>query len=506
MEDVKYLQRKEGRSNSLVRSAKEAFLNKKLNNWFGFLLVGCIAITFGYLTAKELTLGLGLLGAVFGLLIVTTCVLFIEAGLYIILLYGFFAYFFSRLFFHDQFPIGVATDILVGATFLGVFIKNHRLKKNTLEFFHSRPTLFLFIIFVYLCVQLFNPSGGHSFEGWFQVIRKVLDAIVILFIAYNVFSDLRKITRFIKVLFVCAAVAGAYACFQQWHGLFHFEENWVKDDSVRFGLVFIHGNYRKFSFLPDPTSLGIIMAGCVLLFLVIGMNEKRTLRKILLWGGCLVMLMGMVYSGTRTANAMVVGGAGMYTLLTFHKTTTKFFAFLGFMAFLFLMYVPIYTNPTLIRFRTSFRGNKDDSYKIREVNRASIQPYIYGHPFGGGLGTTGGNGLKYNPNHQLAGFPPDSGYLNKALETGWVGLGLSCFLYFFTLSYTIRGYFRARSSQIKTLFAAFSAFLFAFYLGELVQEAVGQFTNMVVYYPVVAIIVRLRYLIQNDTKADQVTP
>jgi hypothetical protein len=498
MESAKYIRSKAKASHPVLYALQDALLNKKLNSWLGYFLIGGLAGIIGFLSAKGLVLGFGILGAILGIAIVIICLLSPEWGLYINLVYAFFAYYFSRLLFNDEFPVGVATDILVGVTFLGLFIRNQDLRKYTGQFFSRKPTLFLFIIFIYLCVELFNPLG-HSFEGWFQIIRKVLDSIVILFIAYNVFTDLRKIYRFLKVLFICALIAGFYGCIQQWHGLFPFEEAWVKSDEVRFGLIFINGDYRKFSIMSDPTAFGIIMAGCALLFIIIGINEKKALRKYVLLSGCLIMLMGMAYSGTRTANAMMIGGTAMFVLLTIKKKATRLFALFATCTFLFLMYAPIYSNVTLIRFRSSFMGSKDESYKVREDNRAAIQPYIRQHPFGGGLSTTGNNGKKYNPNHALAGFPPDSGYLNKALETGWVGLAMSCILYFVTLLYAVQGFFRAHNSRIKIFFAACAAFLFAFYLGELVQEAVGQFSNMIVYYPIVAIVVRLRNLEREKT-------
>ena len=100
-------------------------------------------------------------------------------------------------------------------------------------------------------------------------------------------------------------------------------------------------------------------------------------------------------------------------------------------------------------------------------------------------------GQKYNPGHELAGFPTDSSYLNKSLETGWVGMILTCILYFLTLQYAVKGYFRAGDHYAKTLFAAFAAFFFSYYVGEIAQEAVGQFSNMVIYFPVLAMLVRI---------------
>jgi putative inorganic carbon (hco3(-)) transporter len=499
MADVKHYRHKIKTGNAFFTYLHQVFLAQKLNNWLGYFLIAAIAIAFGILTAKEFVLGLGLLGVVLGVFTLLACLLNTELGLYINMVYIFFAYHISRLFFNDQVPIGVISDILIATTFLGLFIKNPELGKKAGHFVRSRPVLFLLIVFIYLCLELLNPMA-HSVEGWFSTIRKVLGSVLVTFIAYNVFKDYKKIWRFIKVLFVCAVLTGLYGCIQQWHGLFSFEELWVKSNKIRYSLIYVDWNYRKFSILSDPTAFGLIMAGCALFFLIIGISERRVLSKCLLFVGCIFMLLGMAYSGTRTAIAMLVAGAGVFVLLTIHKKASRFFAIFAILTLLFLMYVPIYDNPTLIRFRTSFSASEDESYKVRERNRAAIQPFIYSHPFGGGLGTTGGNGLKYDPGHQLAGFPPDSGYLNKALETGWIGLALNCLLYFITMQYAVRGYFNAKSNRIKMLFAASAAFLFSFYLAEMVQEAVGLVTNIIVYNAVVALVIRLREISTKEKK------
>jgi hypothetical protein len=159
------------------------------------------------------------------------------------------------------------------------------------------------------------------------------------------------------------------------------------------------------------------------------------------------------------------------------------------LVFLFLLYGP-YVNSTIIRFRSSFIGSEDASYKVRDINRAMIQPYIRSHPFGGGLGTSGASGLRFNRGHELAGFPSDSGYLRKAVETGWIGLFLICLLYFFVLKAGIRAYFASKDPKLKVLYAACTAAIFSFYIAEFGQEAIGQITDIVIYYPMIAIILR----------------
>lgn len=471
----------------------KVFLNEKLNNWVGYLLLVFIAVGFGYLVATDFKIGVGILGGVIGLSAIILCITNPEIGLYMNLAYVFMASFLGRLLFNGNFPFGVVTDILVVSTFFGLLIGKYNLKKTTGIFLSRKPVLFFVVILIYLCFQIANPAA-HSFQGWIHIIRKVLESILLLFIAYNVFTDHQKIWRFLKVLFGFAVLAGFYGCIQQWHGLFPFEINWVHSDPIRLELIYIWGIYRKFSFFSGPTEFGIIMGACSLLFMILGINQKKPLNKYILIIGSIIMMMGMSYSGTRTANAMLVGGIGLFVLLTINKRSTKIFAFFALMAFLFIMYAPIYSSAAILRFRTSFSGSEDASYNVRERNRAAIQPYIYKHPFGGGLSTTGEMGKKYNPGHALAGFPTDSSYLNKALETGWIGFGLTLVLYFVTLQYAIQGFFMARSNQVKMMFAAIAAFAFSFYIGEIAQEAIGLFVNMVVYFPVVAILIRLKEL------------
>ena len=57
----------------------------------------------------------------------------------------------------------------------------------------------------------------------------------------------------------------------------------------------------------------------------------------------------------------------------------------------------------------------------------------------------------------------------------------------------IRGYFDANDPKIKVLFAACCAFLFSFYIADFAQDAIGQITDTVVYYPLIAITLQLKY-------------
>jgi hypothetical protein len=473
------------------------FIDQKLNNFIGYVIVFFIAIVLGYLFATRTTMGIGLTGLICSAAVVLACILDTQTGLYINVIYSFFVFAFSRYFFHDEFPTGVASDVLIVATLFSFFVKRVNLKITFNRFVHTSVVTAILALFFYLLIELFNPYA-HSFDGWYQTFRKSLDAVFLLFIAYKAFDTYESIRKFLILLFIVCTISGIYGCIQQWHGLFNYEIAWATADDNRFGLIFINGDFRKFSTMSDPTAYGIMMASCGILFTIIAWNEKKRNIKLILIAGIIFMFLGMAYSGTRTANAMAAAGLGMFMMLTIDKKSTRFFTILFGAAFIVLMYGPFYGNATVNRLRTTFNGTNDDSYKVREENRAFIQPYIYSHPIGGGLCTTGAGGLRFNPTHYLAGFPPDSGYLKKALETGWIGLIVICVLYFVILKNCIRGYFEANEPDIKILYAACCAFLFSFYIADFAQDAIGQITDTVVYYPIIAMTLKLRDFAAKD--------
>ena len=158
-----------------------------------------------------------------------------------------------------------------------------------------------------------------------------------------------------------------------------------------------------------------------------------------------------------------------------------------------ILYAPIYDNSTINRFRSSFTGSDDESYKVRVMERNYIRPYMLSHPFGGGLGTTGNLGLLLNPGHFLAGFQTDSGYLQLALETGWIGLIITCTMFFLVLKGGAGGYFHCRDEEMRSVYAASTCALFCYYVGMFAQSMIGSITDMAFYYPVLAIILRFKF-------------
>jgi O-antigen ligase/polysaccharide polymerase Wzy-like membrane protein len=474
-----------------ARFFEETFLQKKLNNWFGILFVAAVAVLFGYLLATDLVIGLSLFGGLLGLFVAIICLSNAEAGLYITTIYSFFAYFISRFLFAGTMSTGIFFDVLVLATFLGLFVQGTDFKENFVKFTRTPLVIVVLLTLFFSAIEIFNPNS-MSLDTNILAFRKFLGYVLLMFISYTVFDSYEKVRRFIIFLFFVITTSAIYGCIQQWHGYFNFEMQLILSDPHGFGLIFINGEFRKYSTMSDPAAFGIIMAAGAVFYLILATQEKDLLYKRLFIAGSIFMVLGMGYSGTRTANAIIVAGLVFFLLLNFDKKSTRIFGLIATLIFLFVLYGPIHGNKTIDRFRTTFVGEEDMSYKVRVLSRKFVQPYILTHPIGGGLGSTGATGVATQPGHYLANFQPDSSYLKRAAETGYIGLAITCILYFIALLTGIKGFFRSGNGEIKIIYAACVTALFAFYIAEYAQEALGQITDVVVYYPILAIILKLK--------------
>ncbi len=469
---------------------EDTFLVRKMNNWFGYSVILLIAIAFGCLFVDHATIGLGIFVALLGLGIGIACMASAEIGLYVIITFSFFAFVISRLLFRGNLQVGVIFDVLVLVTFMGLFIRGKGFKESFNQFLKTPVVVWMLVLLFYLGFELFNPQS-RSFDGWFMAFRKYLSSILLLYIAYALFNKYDVVKRFIDFLFWSCVIAAVYGCIQQWHGYFNFEMEVIMSDPHGFGLIFVEGEFRKFSTMSDPAAFGILMAVCVVFFLILATGEKKASKRWVMIIGCIFMIMSTGYSGTRTAYAIIIAGIAFYIMLNFDKKNTRVFAIIATAVFLLLMYGP-YSNKTIYRFRTTFAGQKDESFNVRVINRKNIQPYIYTHPIGGGLGSSGASGMVFHPGHYLAGFQPDSSYLKKAVETGWVGLIIILIQYFVIMKIAIIAFFRMRSQKIKLVYVAVISGMFAFYVAEFAQVAIGQISDIVVYFPFIALILKLK--------------
>ena len=331
--------------------------------------------------------------------------------------------------------------------------------------------------------------------------KRLLSLYCFFLLIYIGLGNIKQYYLFSRFLLLLCIIAAVYGCIQQFFGFADFEMNYILRSEARKKLLFmISGVKRKFSLFSDPSSFGITMAASASILLSIIGNIKFSRNTLICIILLIISLMSLAFSGTRTAYLAFSAGACFFLLLTVNKLATRVLGVFLLFAFAVIMVIPIYSNPTLNRVRSAFDLGNEASLNVRDVNRKSIQPYMLTHPLGGGLGTTSGNGIKNNPNHFLAGFETDSGYLKTATESGWIALILLLVQYYLILKTGLTTYFNTNKKSIKLLISSCLVCVFTFSVAQYAQVAIGQFPDSFLFYGASAIIIRTSLTLPQNNK------
>lgn len=473
-------------------------VTKKYNFKSGTVLLYFV-LFIGVLVASAATVMLGsekgvmVLGGIVALGVGFVAINNFVFAYYLATFLGFFIFFVGR-YMGQSMPSAVLIDMLIYVSFAGLLL--HKIRKKEPFFYQSQSVITtVYILYtLFLLLQAFNP-WMHSIDGWFLVFRKFLQFLMIFIIAVNVFTDYNSVVKYFNLWIALSLVSGIYACYQQMFGFFPFEEAWIMNTPGRKGLyILVTGVARRFSTFSDPGAFGLTSAGTFVFVTVLLVYADKLKTKIFLFTAAVFVLLGVAFSGTRTAYLIIIAGVGLFVLMTITNKRTLIMASTFVLGLAFIVFGPIYGNPTINRIRTIFEPNEDASLEVRDVNRAYIQPYIYSHPIGGGIATSGLQGLQFNPNHFLAGFPPDSGFVKTAVETGWVGLLFQCLVYLLSLLAGVRAFYQSNNKKVRVLILASVGCCFAFIIGQYGQVAIGQIPGCFLFYSCLALIVKSKYL------------
>jgi hypothetical protein len=374
----------------------------------------------------------------------------------------------------------------------GMFsLKGTKMSAENISLFKSPITKLLIVYFLYILAQYFNPNVSSQM-GWVLFIRRAIILMFIFFTAFFILDSFSKIQKFFYFFMIMIALTAAYGYWQEMFGLPPWDLAIVNSSSESYHLHVQWGLIRKFSFL-DVVAFPMTLNLGALILVVFSLFEKKQKRILILLAAAGMMLLAATFSGTRSASYIFPAGLFLYSLANMNKPR-NLMIFGGVVALIFILIsLPIHRFNQLNRFRSSFTAD-DASLQVRDINRARIQPYIWSHPFGGGLLTTGSNGEKMYPDHPLAGFPPDSGLLAAALEKGWIGLALDMLLFLVIMIEGIKGYFRTPQEQFRKYYMAITCAIFSLVIGEYAQIVIFQIPICVFFLSAGAIIIRLKLL------------
>jgi putative inorganic carbon (HCO3(-)) transporter len=418
---------------------------------------------------------------------------FLLVGIFMNYKFSIYACFFISVFmsfanriYPSPVPMGVVLDALAALAFIAIFFDKEEQDWSAIK---APITILYSIIVIYQLLQVFNPNA-KSFIGWAVALRGNT-SFLLFFVFFHMFSSLKQVKKFTMLWIGLAAAVALYGIFQELIGLTEFEKRWVYASEGRVQLLFIWGHMRKFSFLSDPSSFGLFTGFSGLGCLVLAVGPYRALYRIILGGLAAIMFISMSFSGTRTAIVMVAFGVAFYILVTIRSKTTIILTIVTILGAGVLLFGPFYGS-TVQRIRSTFNMEEDASMGVRDRKRIRLQSYVQAHPFGGGLNTTGTNGLKYSPGHPLAeGWDPDSGYLLIGLELGWIGLMIGLSFFFSVVSKGINNYFSSEDPLLKNITLAYIVPFMALSVAHFAQDAVFQKPVYLVVTATYALMLRL---------------
>ncbi|WEK36231.1 MAG: O-antigen ligase family protein [Candidatus Pseudobacter hemicellulosilyticus] len=479
-------------SESLKEWLRYHVFTRKLTTPVGIAILGLIAILISYITVLvDYKLSVVLVAAVGIILLCVLCIVYPLFGFYCSYVVTICMMFPERMMNSGTpIPTGLIPEYLAYLAMLGVLTKDQYRKQISPQFWNHSITIWILVLVVYTMLQGINPSMGNKL-GWFNYFRKQVSYAAFFYISYCFLNSRKAIFNFTWFWLVISSLNALYCCKQQWLGFSGFEETWLMADPKRYALFVNFGFVRRFGLLSDPAAAGILYACGTVLCLVLALRAKKAKPRILFYLLAAIHFMATSYTGTRTGTLMVVAGVVLYCVMTLYDKRTVMFCGVFAFGLTALLVAPIYNNQIINRLRSTFEGSKDPSALVRDVNRHIAQPYVYSHPFGGGINTSGLAGSMYNPGHYLNSIPPDSGYMQVMLEQGPVGLLFTCIFYFVILRTGIRWFYRVKDEELKTLYVAHLAAIFTLMVAQYSQLAIGQYPSVLYFYSVLAMLLKL---------------
>ncbi|MEM1124532.1 MAG: O-antigen ligase family protein, partial [Bacteroidota bacterium] len=371
---------------------------------------------------------------------------------------------------------------------LGVIMK--QLQERDLTFAKNPISLPIVVWVFYNLVQVINPVAASRL-AWAYTVRSMALLILLYFIACYALNSYQRIITIFKFMLGLAFASALYGMKQEFIGFADFELAWLYADPARFQLIFQWSRMRVFSFFSDPTNYGIYMSYMSVMCFILLIGKFKIWQKAVLGTAGVCMLLAIAYAGSRTPVVLVPFGFAVFTMLSLKRNVIIAMGICGLLG-IGLVFKST-GNAVLFRIQSAFMPDRSgDTMGVRFENQKKIKPFIQSHPFGAGLGSVGEWGQRFSPDTFLASFPPDSGYVRVAVELGWVGYLIYCWLLYMIIRMGIKYYLRARNEQIKIIYLALTCMMFMLILASYVQEAIVQLPTSINFYICLAIIVRLK--------------
>jgi putative inorganic carbon (hco3(-)) transporter len=459
---------------------------QKLNNPLGMVLLLLLTLPLSWVLSKfDLKISAFLFGALVGLPLVFLCLIQPVVALGMMLFTAVLVVFGAKF---TGAPIGTLLDLLIMVSATGILLR--QIRERDFSFLKTPLSYMVLVWLYYNILQVLNP-GAESKMAWLYTVRSVAIQQIVFFIgAYAFKNNLKGLLFLLKFILALCFLGAIYGLKQQYLGFSAAEEAWIYADPKRFELYYQWNMMRIPSYCYDPTTFGILMACFAMMCVALLIGPTKPTQKVLLALGFITAMWVMGYTGTRTAFVLVPVGAVFYAALTLNRKVFIAALFFGLLGTAFILKSS--SSGVVYRIQSAFKPKEDDSMNLRLANQKKIQPYIQTHPLGGGLGSCGVWGERFNPDSELSHFPHDSSFVRMGVELGWIGLFLYTLLHYFVLRTGLYYFVRCQDPMIKTIYAGISTWCFMLAVACYAQEAILQLPMNVIYNIFLGILVSLK--------------
>ncbi|OOQ56920.1 hypothetical protein BC343_17070 [Mucilaginibacter pedocola] len=335
-------------------------------------------------------------------------------GLYSVLNLGFFV---NGTVRYSTAPFGLAIDVFLLITLIAALAKAR--KRDTI--YLKNPIVYAIAGWAIYCImELVNPESRSSL-AWFYAVRGVaLYMVQLVIITTLLFKDQKQLQTFFNIWIIWSVIACLWAMKQLYLGVNHYEQLWLDAGAYKTHVLF--GRLRAFSFYSDAGQFGAAMGHILLVCLILALGPCKPKIRLLYLGLAVFFFWGMAISGTRGALFVPLSGIMVYLFLTRNfKILSVGVGIVG-VFFCLLKFTAVGAgNYQVQRMRSALDPN-DASLQVRIENQKKFKVYLATRPIGGGIGSAGSWGQRFNPGTFLAETPTDSWYVKIWAETGVVGL------------------------------------------------------------------------------------
>jgi putative inorganic carbon (hco3(-)) transporter len=401
----------------------------RYNTWLYAVLGVLLSVVAGVAIGKVGVMGgMAFIALPIGVVVLVGILLEPKIGIY---LYANLSFLIGAArFMEGDLQVGLGLDGLLMLTFVGTLLQAKRMAWRRLK----NPAFFCVLLWlIYTILEYWNPNSPYP-PAWFYHARSF--SLSWAFLSFMVLvNPIRRddVWLLIKSWIIWSVIAAFWGFKQQYGhviGLRDLEQselNWLAAGGARTHILW--GQLRSFSFYSDAGQFGAEMAGVTLICIILFMAEKRWFYRFIYLGLTLIIFWGYAVSGTRSALFVLIGGFGAFLVLQKKLMPILYSSLVAVPLVCILLFTHIGDSVYQIyRIRTALRPTQDESFLVRLENQKRLKAYLADLPFGTGIGSSSGAGVRFTPWHWAAQIPPDSWYVQLWIETGAVGLGVYLFV------------------------------------------------------------------------------